>query len=67
MWVKTRPFWIVPAVVVASWLAVRSLAALPAYELEDPRTPMASALPEIPDPALAQLIGQFGAQARARR
>jgi DNA-binding transcriptional LysR family regulator len=60
---KARYVWIVPAVLVASWLAVRSLAAYPAYELEDPELSMVSAH-ELVDPALTGLIRHFAAQAR---
>jgi DNA-binding transcriptional LysR family regulator len=65
MSVKARYVWIVPAVLVASWLAVRSLAAYPAYELEDPELSMISAH-EIADPALTGLIRHFAAQARGQ-
>jgi hypothetical protein len=64
-----RILWIVPAVLVASWLAVRSMAALPAPEREpdlgDP-PPLTRGGHEIQDPALAQLIARFAAEARAR-
>ncbi len=62
---KHRTLWIVPAVVVASWLAVRSLAALPAYEMDDP--PVATTSPQIADPVLAEMISRFAHQARAGR
>jgi hypothetical protein len=65
MSVKARYIWIVPTVLVASWLAVRSLAATPAYELEDPQLALASAH-EIADPALTGLIRHFAADARRR-
>jgi len=65
MSVKARYVWIVPTVLVASWLAVRSLAAYPAYELEDPQLALVSA-PEIPDPALTGLIRHFAEDARRR-
>jgi len=55
-------------VFVASWLAVRSLAASPARDhdrgLSDPPVPVASLSREIRDPALARLIGGFAAEAR---
>jgi DNA-binding transcriptional LysR family regulator len=66
MSVKTRHIWIVPTVLVASWLAVRSLAAYPAYELEDPQLAMVSAR-ETADPALTGLIRHFADEARGRR
>jgi hypothetical protein len=66
MSVKTRHVWIVPAVLVGSWLAIRSLAAYPAYEMEDPQLSMASAR-EIADPALTGLISHFAAEARGQR
>ena len=62
MSVKARILWILPPVLVASWLAVRSLAALPAYGLEDP--PLASAPSPIADPVLAQMISRFARDAR---
>jgi hypothetical protein len=62
MSVRTRPFWIIPAVMMASWLAVRSLAAVPAArDLDDP--PRAASA-QITDPALASLIAGFAAGAR---
>jgi hypothetical protein len=64
-----RILWIVPAVLVASWLAVRSMAALPGPEREpdlgDP-PPLTGGGHEIHDPALAQLIARFAAEARGR-
>lgn len=66
MSVKARYVWIIPAVLLASWLAVRSLAAYPAYEMEDPQLSMVSAR-EIADPALTGLIRHFAAQARGQR
>jgi hypothetical protein len=62
---KPRTLWIFPAVIVASWLAVRSLAALPAYGLEDP--PLASAPSQIADPVLAEMISRFARDARHAR
>jgi hypothetical protein len=59
---KPRMLWILPAVVVASWMAVRSLAALPAYGLEDP--PLATAPSQIADPVLAEMISRFARDAR---
>jgi hypothetical protein len=71
---KARLLGIIPALFVASWLAVRSQAASPAREpqvvphrgeaLSDPPVPFASLSREIRDPALARLIGGFAAQAR---
>jgi hypothetical protein len=63
---KTRFLWILPAVVVASWLAVRSLAALPADALDDPPLPSVTSTAPVSDP-LAQLISRFGDEARAPR
>lgn len=68
MSVKHRVLFVVPVVVMASWTAVRSMAAAPAQGLdEDPPLATASAPSEIPDPALAQLISQFAAEARATK
>jgi hypothetical protein len=67
---KARLVWIIPALLVASWLAVRSQAASPARDpqrsetLNDPPVPLASLSREIRDPALARLIGGFAAEAR---
>ena len=71
---NARLFWIIPAL-VASWLAVRSLAASPAREqtqapaalstLNDPPVPLATlSSREVHDPALARFIGSLAAQAR---
>jgi hypothetical protein len=67
---KTRYVWIIPAALLASWLVVRSLAAYPAYEMEDPQLSMVSArvsAREIADPALTGLIRHFADQARGQR
>ena len=67
---KARHLWVIPALLVASWLAVRSLAASPARHqdrregLGDPPVPFASLSRELPDPALSRLIGGFAAEAR---
>ena len=67
---KARHLWIIPALLVVSWLAVRSLAASPARHqdrregLGDPPVPFASLSRELPDPALSRLIGGFAAKAR---
>jgi hypothetical protein len=70
---KARPLWIIPALLVASWLAVRSLSASPARDgrnqsfgdtLTDPPVPFAALSREVRDPALARFIGGFAAQAR---
>jgi hypothetical protein len=70
---KARVFWLIPAVLVASWLAVRSLAASPARDqqthgawgaLNDPPVPLASLSREVRDPALTRFISGFAAQAR---
>jgi len=63
---KTRFLWILPAVVVASWLAVRSLAALPVDGLDDPPLPSVTVRAPASDP-LAQLITRFGDEARGQR
>jgi DNA-binding transcriptional LysR family regulator len=62
---KARYVWIVPTVLVASWLAVRSLAAYPAYE-DEPQLSLVSSR-EIADPALKGLIAHFAAEARGQR
>jgi hypothetical protein len=63
MSVRNRSFWIIPTVMMASWLAVRSLAAVPASrDLDDP--PRTAASSQITDPALASLIAGFAANAR---
>jgi hypothetical protein len=51
-------------VLVASWLAVRSLAAFPAEEIDDPQLSLATPSPVIADPALSALIARFAVQAR---
>ena len=67
---KPRHLWIIPALLVVSWLAVRSLAAspIPTQErrevLGDPPVPFASLSRDVHDPALARLIGGFAAVAR---
>jgi len=70
---KARLLGIIPALFVASWLAVRSQAASPAREpqvqgrrdtLSDPPVPFASLSREIRDPALSRFIGGFAAEAR---
>jgi len=70
---RARHIWIIPSLFVASWLAVRTLAASPARDsrnqqtgdtLSDPPVPFASLSREIRDPALARLIGGFAAEAR---
>jgi hypothetical protein len=67
MSVKHRVFFIIPAVIAASWITVRSLAAAPPAGLdEDPPLAAVTVAREIPDPALAQLISRFAAEARAR-
>jgi hypothetical protein len=71
MSVNARLIWIIPALLVASWLAVRSLSASPAHqrdELGDPPAPFASLATsrEVRDPALTRLIGSFAAQARRK-
>ena len=67
MSVKMRIIWIYPVILVASWLAVRSLAASPelATPMEDPPVPLTSAQPEVKDPSLSRLIARFALVARA--
>ena len=66
---KGRLLWIIPSLLVASWLAVRSLAATPAHDrtpvsqdaLGDPPVSLASLSHELHDPALSRFIrGQAG-------
>ena len=66
---KGRFLLVIPALLGASWLAVRSLAASPAHDrapeqrdtLGDPPVPFASLSQELHDPALARFIrGQAG-------
>ncbi len=70
---RARLLWIIPALLIASWVAVRSLAASPARDsqgpqqqgdLGDPPVPFASLSREIRDPALARYIGGLAAEAR---
>jgi hypothetical protein len=61
---NARLLWIIPALLVASWLAVRSLAASPAptrqdREMGDPPVPFASLAREVRDPALQRYIGDL--------
>ncbi len=69
MSVKHRVFFIIPAVIAASWVAVRSVAASPPAGLEEdpPLTASLTVSRELPDPALSQLISRFAAEARAAR
>ena len=70
MSVNAQLLWIIPALLVASWLAVRSLAASPARnpktqgDIGDPPVPFASLSREVRDPALARFIGALAAEAR---
>jgi len=66
-----RILCIIPALLVASWLAVRSHAASPVRidqprpgEMGDPPIPLASLSRELRDPVLAQYIGGLAAEAR---
>jgi hypothetical protein len=66
---NARLLWIIPFLVLASWFAVRSLAASPApermnRELGDPPVPVASLSSEVRDPALQRFIGALAANAR---
>jgi hypothetical protein len=63
---KTRHLWIVPAALVASWLAVRSLAAFPGHGLDDPQPSFASAGRQVSDPALAAMISRLAGPVRER-
>jgi len=62
---NARLLWIIPALIVASWLVVRSLAASPAparqdrNELGDPPVPLASLSRDVRDPALQRYIGDL--------
>ena len=69
---KARLLWVIPALLIASWLAVRSLAASPAQQDRDawgdPPGPFAAVVSsEVHDPALAKLISGFAAEARRTR
>jgi hypothetical protein len=59
---RTRFFLILPAMLIASWLAMRS----PRVDARDPAgdPPLSTATREIDDPALAALIARFAAEAR---
>ena len=71
---KARPLWIIPALLVASWLAVRSLSASPAPDrtpvtrgsLGDPPVPLASLSRELRDPALSRFIRGQAVEALGR-
>jgi len=65
MSVKRPVLLVIPAVIAVSWVAARSPAASPTPPLEDPPLVLASGS-DIPDPALAQLLSQFAAEARTR-
>ena len=68
---RNRLLWIIPTLLVASWLAVRSLAASPAHDrnpgnreaLGDPPVPLASLSRELRDPALSRFIRDRAVQA----
>ena len=64
---KARIFWIYPAILVASWLVVRSLAASPDEALGDPPVPVTATQTEVRDVSLARLIARFAEVARASR
>jgi hypothetical protein len=67
---NARLLWCIPALLIASWLAVRSLAASPAQDRDawgDPPGPFAVVTSEVHDPALAKLISGFAAEARRSR
>jgi len=66
--VKARLLWVLPLVMVGSWMAVRTLAASPALLVSSragsARVVVAAAAPQVSDPALARLINRFAAAAR---
>ena len=62
---KARILWIYPAILVASWLVVRSLAASPEEALDDPPAPVTAMQTEVRDVSLARLIARFAGAARA--
>jgi hypothetical protein len=67
---RIRLLWVIPALLIASWLAVRSIAASaaePRDALGDPPGPFASLSYEVSDPALSKLIARFAADARRVR
>jgi len=65
---NARLLWTIPVLFVASWLAVRALAASPARapnsqgDIGDPPAPFAVASREVRDPALARFIGTLAAR-----
>lgn len=66
---RTRFFLILPAMLIASWLAIRSPAADTTRDPDDPplsAAHIAATIGEVDDPALAALIARFAAEARAR-
>ena len=73
---RARLLWVIPALLIASWLAVRSLAASTAQQRDawgDPPGPFAADShegeareAELKDPALSKLIAGFAAEARRK-
>lgn len=61
---KVRLVWTFPAVLLASWLAVRTLAASPEPV---PATKASAVNAELSDPSLHRLIGRFAEEARDRQ
>jgi hypothetical protein len=64
---RARLLWVIPALLIASWLAVRSLSASAAEQRDlwgDPPGPFTAVSYEVSDPALAKLISGFAADAR---
>jgi hypothetical protein len=59
---KVRLVWSFPAVLLASWLAVRTLAASP--DSPPAKASFCSAGTELSDPSLHRLIGRFAEEAR---
>ena len=60
-----RNIWIIGAVVVGSWVVVRSLAASPQQPLDDPPISLATyRKPELKDESLAEVIHRFATLAR---
>lgn len=70
MSVRIRVLWVIPALLIASWLAVRAIAASasePRDAWGDPPGPFAALSHEVSDPALAKLIAGYAAEARRAR
>jgi hypothetical protein len=61
---KTRMVWMFPAILIASWLTVKGLAA--SAQTPAAATALASTDGEIGDPSLRGLIARFAVAARAQ-